>query len=126
MQTKTTEQLWSYFCLMRRKSEWMMSRLTLITLLSLFTISALAQSQEKRKMPDVPLMRQIFHTNIDKAQLNILNADGVSDELFAPTDNEQLNKHLSAEVTNVIDDMQVDIEINSSLDNNNKIKYLRG
>jgi hypothetical protein len=108
------------------KSEWMMSRLTLITLLSLLTISALAQPQEKRKMPDVPLMRQIFHTNIDKVQLNILNADGVSDELFAPTDNEQLNRELSTEVTKVIDDMQIDIEINSSLDNNSKIKYLRG
>lgn len=103
-----------------------MSRLTLITLLSLLTLSALAQPQEQRKMPDVPLMRQIFHTNIDKAQLNILNADGISDELFAPTDNEQLNKQLSTEVTKVIDDMQIDVEINSSLDNNSKIKYLRG
>ena len=108
------------------KSEWMMSRLTLITLLSFLTISALAQPQEKRKLPEVPLMRQIFHTNIDKAQLKVLKADGASDELFAPTDNEQLNKQLSNEVTNVIDEMQIDIEVNSSLDNNNKIKYLRG
>ncbi len=126
MQRPIINKLWSYFCLMRMKSEWMMSRLTLITLLFLFAIPAFAQPQDTRKMPEIPLMRQIFHSNIDKAQLNVLKADGVTDDLFAPTDNEQLNKQLSSEVTRVIDEMQVNIEINSSLDNNSKIKYLRG
>lgn len=101
-----------------------MSRLVFLPALALLSLSSLAQPE--RKLPDVPLMRQIFHTNIDKAQAEIQKADGVADDLFAPTDDEQLNKDLNRELVEVIDGMQVDIEINASLDNNNKIKYLRG
>lgn len=92
----------------------------------LFTIPVVAQPEDKKKMPEVPLMRQIFHSNIDKAQAAILKADGIADSYFAPTNDEQLNKDLTTQLVKVIDDMQIDIEINSSLDNNNKIKYLRG
>ncbi len=101
-----------------------MKRLSLVISLAL-AISANGQP-EKRKMPDVPLMRQIFHNNIDKAQANILKSDGADDAYFAPLNDEQANKELTDKVTSVIDDMQIDIEINNSLDNNNKIKYLRG
>lgn len=101
-----------------------MKRLSLVISLAL-AISANAQP-EKRKMPDVPLMRQIFHSNIDKAQANILKSDGADDAYFAPLNDEQANRELTDKVTSVIDDMQIDIEINNSLDNNNKIKYLRG
>jgi hypothetical protein len=102
----------------------LMKRLSLVISLAL-AISAIAQP-EKRKMPDVPLMRQIFHTNIDKAQASILKADGADDAYFAPLNDEQANRELTDKVVAVIDDMQIDIEINNSLDNNNKIKYLRG
>jgi hypothetical protein len=103
----------------------LMKRLSLVILLALAVSVTIAQPSN-RKMPDVPLMRQIFHTNIDKAQAAILKADGVDDLFFAPANDEQTNKRLTSEVIETIDDMQVDIEMNSSLDNNNKIKYLRG
>ncbi|HEX6913643.1 MAG TPA: hypothetical protein VF145_00290, partial [Chitinophagaceae bacterium] len=103
-----------------------MSRLTLLLLATLVSVALSAQPEEKRKMPDVPLMRQIFHTNIDKAQASILRSDGSADEFFAPGTDEQLSRQLTDELVNGIDNMQIDIEINSSLDNNNKIKYLRG
>jgi hypothetical protein len=117
--------VWLYFCSMRMKSEWM-RRLSLLALLAFGMASVLAQPDDKKKPPVIPLMRQIFHSNIDKAQSAILKSDGVNDEFFAPTGNEQLNRQLTTELVNAIDDMQTDIEINSSLDNNNKIKYLRG
>src|SRR4051812_12172437 len=103
----------------------LMKRLSSVIILTLAMAAAIAQPV-KRKMPDVPLMRQIFHTNIDKAQASILKSDGADDLFFAPTNSEELNKKLTAEVIDIIDDMQIDLEINSSYDNNNKIKYLRG
>jgi hypothetical protein len=103
----------------------LMKRLSLVMVVFLAVSATIAQPVN-RKMPDVPLMRQIFHSNIDKAQASILKADGTDDLFFAPSNDEQINKQLTTGVTEVIDDMQVDIERNSSLDNNNKIKYLRG
>ena len=116
--------VWLYFCLMRMKSD-RMRRLSLILTVFL-VVPAFAQPETTRKMPDIPLMRQIFHSNIDKAQAAVLKADGVADEYFAPTGDEQLNKQLTSALKNSVDDLQIDIEVNSSLDNNNKIKYLRG
>jgi len=101
-----------------------MKRLSLVISLAL-AIAANAQP-EKRKMPDVPLMRQIFHTNIDKAQASILKSDGADDAYFAPLNDEQANRDLTDKVVTTIDDLQIDIEINNSFDNNNKIKFLRG
>jgi hypothetical protein len=103
----------------------LMRRLRLVTVLVFTAITVFAQPQPV-KMPDVPLMRQIFHSNIDKAQASLLRADGRADEYFAPTNKEELNKDLTNQLINVVDDLQANIEINSSLDNNNKIKYLRG
>jgi hypothetical protein len=91
----------------------------------LMVATTMAQPEE-RKMPDVPLMRQIFHNNIDKAQNTLLAADGSQDVLFTPTKDEQTNNKLTSELVSTIDNMQIDIELNSSLDNTNKIKYLRG
>jgi hypothetical protein len=102
----------------------LMKRLSLVIALAL--AASVTISQPARKMPDVPLMRQIFHTNIDKAQAAILKSDGADDQFFAPTGDEQANRQLTAAVVETIDEMQVDIELNSSFDNNNKIKYLRG
>jgi hypothetical protein len=102
----------------------LMKRLTL-AIISVLAISAVF-AQPGRKMPDVPLMRQIFHTNIDKAQASILKSDGADDLFFAPSTSEEVNKKLTTEVIDYIDDMQIDLELNSSYDNNNKIKYLRG
>jgi len=104
-----------------------MTRLSWAILFSLvITVINAGAQPSTRKMPDVPLMRQLFHTNIDKAQASILRSDGAEDTFFAPTGDEQRNKQLTADVVDAIDNMQIDIEVNSSLDNNNKIKYLRG
>lgn len=104
----------------------LMTRLSLAVLLACtLATSALAQP-DSRKMPEVPLMRQLFHSNIDKAQAAILRSDGTDDLFFAPANDEETNRRLSGEVIGGIDNMQIDIEVNSSLDNNNKVKYLRG
>lgn len=107
------------------KPEMLMKRLSSVIILALATSVIIAQPP-KRKMPDVPLMRQIFHTNIDKAQASILRSDGTDDLFFAPSNDEKVNKELTTTLIDVIDDLEIDIEINNSFDNNNKIKYLRG
>lgn len=67
-------------------------------------------AQPAGTMPQVPLMRQMYHDKIDKLQADIL----------------KINKINANVVKDGVDNMQIDIEVNASLDNNNKITYLRG
>ncbi len=52
--------------------------------------------------------------------------DGTADLLFAPTANEELNHQLTVALVDGVENIESQIESDSSLDNNNKIKFLRG
>ena len=88
-----------------------------------FSVNAIAQNQNYSA---VPLMRKIFHEKIDATQQNILNLDGTNDLYFKPTTNDVLNQKLTYLAIDKIDSIQWEIESTTSLNNGNKIKFLRG
>lgn len=74
----------------------------------------------------IPIARQGFHAQVDKAQLSVCAADGTKDDKFTPyTDNNGLNKLSTKAITKQVDKIQKSIE-KTNLDNNGKIRYLRG
>ncbi|RFM29905.1 hypothetical protein [Deminuibacter soli] len=84
-------------------------------LLAVLSVSAAAFAQQAVQMPEIPLMRKKFHDDIDRGQQRIV-------QLQSGTD----NTHSSDEVTGGVDSFQNAVELDSTLDTNNKIKYLRG
>ncbi len=87
------------------------TKATAFTLLFFIGLQLFAQAQpDVRTMPQVPLMRQLYHDKIDKQQTAL----------------EKVSGNNKATIKNAVDNIQIDIELNASLDNNNKIKYLRG
>ncbi|SEA40425.1 hypothetical protein SAMN05192529_1175 [Arachidicoccus rhizosphaerae] len=75
---------------------------------------------------EIPFSRQGFHAQVDKAQLSVCAADGTKDDKFTPyPDNPELNKLATKAITKQVDKVQKSIE-KSDLDNNSKIRFLRG
>lgn len=100
-----------------------MKKCTFVLFLSAFIFFAKAQPIGDNTIPP---MRQYFHEMIDATQKLILASDGRADENFYPTQNEALNIQLTNSLISGIDSIQSAIEKNDALDNNNKIKFLRG
>lgn len=100
-----------------------MKKFTFILFLSLFSLFAKAQPGNENTIPP---MRQYFHEMIDATQKLILASDGTADENFNPTQTESLNIQLTNTLIAGVDSIQTEIEKNDALDNNNKIKFLRG
>ena len=100
-----------------------MNKLYILAAAVFFSFTVQAQI---RNYKDVPLMRKIFHEKIDAIQKDILRMDGTDDSLFTPTSSESLNLQLTHTAVNSIDSLQWSIELDTSLSNGNKIKFLRG
>src|SRR4051812_9418702 len=94
----------------------------LLLLLSVFFIVKPAVAQKST----IPLLRQTFHDRIDAAQKYILKLDGAADDSMNLTDDEDLNLQLTYAATRRIDDLQKNLEADTILNGNDKIKYLRG
>lgn len=75
---------------------------------------------------NIPLSRLYFHETLDATQRKLLAIDGVADSLFTLTANEGLNARITKAIIEDVDKIANDIEKDSTLDNNNKIKFLRG
>jgi len=104
-----------------------MKRLFTFSTLSTFTavFFCLAVTQTT-KAQDIPFSRQGFHAQVDKAQLSVCAADGTKDDKFTPyPDNDELNQVSTKAITKQVDKVQNAIE-KSDLDNNSKIRFLRG
>ncbi len=76
--------------------------------------------------PFIPMMRKLFHENIDKAQRNIDKVDRKEDKLVFPGKDEMENERISEALNFKVDEIQNYIELDKTLDNNTKVKYLRG
>lgn len=100
-----------------------MKKFTIILFLVFSSLFAVAQPGTDTPIPP---MRQYFHELIDATQKLILSADGIADSLFSPTPNPALNNSITQALTTGVDSIQILIEKNTALDNNNKIKFLRG
>lgn len=100
---------------------------TLYLLIGLLACTFVSKAQADSK-PEVqiPLIRKKFHDDIDKLQKEIQKLDGVDDDRFAPSANEELNMQATYALIDKTDQLQLSIELDSTLDANNKIKYLRG
>ncbi len=94
----------------------------LLLLISVLSISIPAVAQQSA----IPLMRQTFHERIDASQKNLLRLDGAPGNSVNLTDDEDLNLQLTYTATKRVDDLQNSIEGDTTLNSNDKIKYLRG
>lgn len=101
----------------------MMKKIFILFALLAFISTAKAQPSADT---NIPLSRLYFHENIDATQRKLLALDGKEDSLFTVTGNESVNNQLTITITREVDKIAADIEADSLLDNNNKIKFLRG
>lgn len=88
-----------------------------------FTISFSLQTFAQK--PVIPLMRKIFHENVDKAQRSIDKLDNKEDHFFKATNDSEVNQQISYSLFNKVDQLQDNIEMDSSLDANQKVKFIR-
>lgn len=98
-----------------------MSKIVVFTVAALLCLKGWSQPRLV-----IPLMRKIFHENIDKAQKAIDRLDKKEDRSFTASTNDEVNLQVSYTLFNKIDDIQTDIEVDTSLDANKKVKFLRG
>lgn len=73
-----------------------------------------------------PKNRELFHDYIDAQQKNILKSDGKNDNRFTPSADEEINFLVTQALVKNIDELQCKIELDSSLKDQMKVKYLRG
>jgi hypothetical protein len=93
----------------------------------LAVFGALAVSgQSEIKMPPIPASHELHHENI----LNSLNAitrlKSKTDTIFPVTGTKVLDQSINKSVRLRVNNMRAQIELNSSLDENGKFKWLRG
>ncbi len=88
-----------------------------------FISLVVAQSASK---PDIPMTRIYFHDKVDTTQKQIERFDSRGDDMFKPTDNDELNARINDALTTQVDALQTAIEESKLNDNNDKIRYLRG
>lgn len=98
---------------------------TLVTAIISFLLVSVSNAQSGTTKK-IPFSRLYFHESIETTQKKIMDADGSKDKLFTPTSNETLNQTLTHSLIGRVDKIRDEIEEDSSLDNNNKIKFLRG
>ncbi|QHS62121.1 hypothetical protein [Chitinophaga agri] len=93
-------------------------------LLLAFLQTSLVHAQSQKI--DIPIGRIGFHDNIDREQAAALKFDGKADDLVHISDDETLNLQVTNALIKQVDDMQMQIEMDSALDHRLKIKYLSG
>lgn len=103
-----------------------MRMMKLYFLSALLAFTGICSAQQAVSMPDIPLMRKKFHDDIDKSQQTILMLDGKADGAVTLMPGDSDNATVTHAVVNGVDELQTAIELDSTLDANNKIKYLRG
>jgi hypothetical protein len=70
--------------------------------------------------------RELRHDYIDNEQKSILAADGIADNRFAPTSNDEINFLITQSLVKKVDALQYLIETDSILDHRLKVNYLSG
>jgi hypothetical protein len=74
----------------------------------------------------IPIQRQIFHDNIDKEQVAADKFDGKTDNFVKATEDQSINLQVTNALMKQVDDIQVEIEKDTALDQRLKVKYLTG
>src|SRR5688500_16355845 len=74
----------------------------------------------------IPFARQIWHENIGKTQRKIDRLDGSEDNKLTIKGNEEASNKATNALLTTVYELRTGIEADSTIDNNGKIKYLRG
>ncbi|MRG47764.1 hypothetical protein GFS24_21755 [Chitinophaga sp. SYP-B3965] len=74
----------------------------------------------------IPIQRQIFHDNIDKEQVTADKFDSKTDNYIKVGDDEAINLQVTNALIKQVDDIQIEIEKDTALDQRLKVKYLSG
>lgn len=98
-----------------------MLKYLLIVLPFVFSVKLSAQPK-----PVIPLIRRVFHENIDKNQKEIDLLDKKEDKSFNVGTDLEVNLQVGYTLYNKIDEIQDNIELDSSLGANEKVRFLRG
>ena len=69
--------------------------------------------------------RMLWHDNIDKEQKRLLALDGKADDTISLAKDETVNLEIADALIRQVDDLQKEIELDSTLSGQSKIKYLR-
>lgn len=73
-----------------------------------------------------PKNRELFHDYVDKEQERLLASDGHKDKKFTPSADDQINYRLTQAATVRIDQLQCEIENDSLMSAQDKVRYIRG
>jgi hypothetical protein len=73
-----------------------------------------------------PKNRELFHDYIDAQQKNLLKSDGKNDNQFTPSSDAEINFLVTQALVKNVDELQCKIELDSSLKDQAKVKYLKG
>lgn len=93
----------------------------------LFLLSfAISVNLFAQREPVIPLIRKVFHDNIDKTQKEIDLLDKKQDRSLNAGTDEEVNLQVGYSLYNKIDDIQNKIELDENLEANEKIRFLRG
>lgn len=98
---------------------------TIILLLLAVTCGSFLHAQSVQKV-DIPIGRQGIHDNIDKEQATAVKFDGKADDLVKVSEDQTINLQVTNAIVKQVDDMQMQIELDSTLDHRLKMKYLTG
>lgn len=97
--------------------------LILVCLAALQGTLVYAQGAQK---VDIPIGRQGFHDNIDKEQTAADKFDGKTDDMIKVSDDATINLQVTNALIKQVNDLQVEIELDTALDHRLKILYLSG
>ncbi len=80
----------------------------------------------KNQLCTPPKSRELFHDYIDTQQKTLLRSDGKNDNQYTPSADPEINLLVTKALVKNIDELQCKIELDSSLKDQMKVKYLRG
>lgn len=99
--------------------------LRLISGLLLLLINGLAYAQSNSYPFKVQRDRLLWHDNVDKEQKRLLALDGKRDDSISLSKDESINLEIADAMIRQVDQLQEQIEMDSLLSGQGKIKYLR-
>src|SRR5687767_10800536 len=70
--------------------------------------------------------RELFHDYVDREQKTALRADGRADNFFKASNDEDINYHITQALTKRVDQLQYNIEKDTTIMHGRKVAYLRG
>ena len=105
-----------YYMRMKKISSFIVGLLLVITVFS----------QTELAMPAIPSMRVLHHESIVNSLNAITKLNRKSDNVLPVTKNDTLNRAINTSVRTLVNNMRASVELNSSLDDNAKFKWLRG